>query len=176
MGVIIGVAYLIVCVIRKKPKKIALFIIVGAFVLNVIGIETTPERENNDKKQVSTKEETKKSQKKRIASTKENSRVKVSNAAIITQVQYYVEKYDKIDNVEWPWNSKDYNIKKQKALISTKDKTIFDNVFTSTGTYSWRDKKYNYTITMNFPDKDSSQLIKLKTDMGTSIEVLTEAK
>ncbi|EAA0055227.1 hypothetical protein ACON2I_002042 [Listeria monocytogenes] len=52
LGVVIGVVYLIICAVRKRPKKIAIFIIMGAFLINVIGIETTPSAVESVDKQV----------------------------------------------------------------------------------------------------------------------------
>ncbi|EEO6502987.1 TPA: hypothetical protein LET21_002064 [Listeria monocytogenes] len=171
LGVIIGVVYLIICITKKKRKKVALFVIIGAFAINVIGVEIAPvDAESNNKQSESTKKNIEKDKLEKSKKSSKEKDIKISDASIITQVQFYIEKYDKIDNVKWSWNSDKYNITKMPAIKSTDDGKSFNDVYSAHGTYSWHDKKYYYTITVNFPNENSSQLISLKTDMGTNIE------
>ncbi|HEM1553841.1 TPA: hypothetical protein U0Y26_002194, partial [Listeria monocytogenes] len=144
-----------------------------SFALTACGNDDVKSK-NTTEKEESTRKNNEKDKLEKSKKSSKKTNLKISDASVITQVQFYIEKYDKIDNVKWSWNSDKYNITKMPAVKSTEDGKSFNDVYSAHGTYSWNDKKYNYAITVNFPNENSSQLISLKTDMGTNIEIPTE--
>ncbi|MBC2367797.1 hypothetical protein HBP99_04075 [Listeria booriae] len=136
---VIGIVWLFVGVIRKKQLKIPASITIIGLALMIVGAIMMP------------------------TDTKAEPEKQDYNAQVITAVQKYVGEYDKIDNVDWKWNDRDYNIKE----IDSKSQK---NVYSSHGTYTWQDRKYNYDAIISFPDKDYMKLLQLHTDMGTNYE------
>ncbi|MBC2288561.1 hypothetical protein [Listeria farberi] len=150
-------------------KKGILILMVLSFSLLLVACGSTEKTSSDEKKTVEKKESNNKKKSK-------NDTLKISDAKVITQVQYYVKKYDKKNNIKWESNKEDYNIAKMPVLQATDDGKIYDNVYSAFGTYSVDNKEYDYTIQINFPSEDTSQLIVLDTDMGTKFEIPCEVK
>ncbi|MBC6300335.1 hypothetical protein [Listeria booriae] len=167
---ITGIVLLILAVRKKKSLKLPLVVLACGLVIGVIGAAISPDSKNTKDENKTKTEEVKKTPTK-DTTTKTT---KIDDATVITQVKYYISKYDKIDDIKWSNNRKDYNIKKMPKLKSTDDGKVFSNVYSAYGSYSWKDKVYDYTIIMNFPNKNNSQLITLDTDMGTNFEIPNE--
>ncbi|MBC2196273.1 hypothetical protein [Listeria booriae] len=167
VAVIVGIVMLIIASRKKKPIKVSLIILACGLVIGIVGASISPKKED-----VNADDKVKVEEVKKKPAKKESN--KVDDATIITQVQYYISRYDKIDGAKFSNNRQDYHIKKMPNLKSTEDGKVFSNVYSAYGAYSWKNKVYDYTIIMNFPDKKNSQLITLDTDMGTNFEIPNE--
>ncbi|ENH9561960.1 hypothetical protein ABW287_000514 [Listeria monocytogenes] len=170
LGVIIGIFMLIISLFRKKSLKVSLIVIISCFIFALIGSILSPDDTKADEEKTVEKKESNNEKKSK------NDTLKISDAKVITQVQYYVKKYDKKNNIKWTSNKEDYNIAKMPVIQATDDGKIYDNVYSAFGTYSVDNKEYDYTIQINFPSEDTSQLIVLDTDMGTKFEIPCEVK
>lgn len=163
IGLIVGIVLMIVGWIKKKKYKGGLIALVS-LVLFIIAVVTTP----NNEKASSNVDQT---DTYKVTDGKITNNKLLINLAV--RAETIIEKYDKINNVKVDED----NITAEK-MPDMKDENTGDeykNVYSITGQYSWKEKRYDFEWIVSFDKNDveaSGKVLKYSSEMnGSQIDV-----